>query len=208
MKPEPGPVSESTAKRSLARPKIVAVAASTGGPQALQRLLSPLPADFPVPIVLVQHIATGFVAGLVQWLAAECAFAVKVAASGTSLNQPAIYVAPSDRHLTVARGSIVLTDAPPVSGHRPSATVLFRSVARAYGASAMGIVLSGMGDDGASGLADLQQARATTVAQDEASAVIFSMPSAAINTGAVDYVLPPERIADLVLRAVGLTRAG
>jgi two-component system chemotaxis response regulator CheB len=180
------------------RPEIVAIGASTGGPQALYEILTHLSAAFPLPIVVVQHIAPGFAGGLVEWLQSQCALPIRLAVAGERLDQAVIHVAPTGEHLTVHGRAIALTQDPPRSGHRPSATVLFQSVARAYGAAAVGVLLSGMGDDGAAGLRDLKRAGATTIAQDEASSVVFGMPAVAISMGVVDHVLPPERIPALL----------
>jgi two-component system chemotaxis response regulator CheB len=181
-------------------PELVAIGASTGGPQALQVILSLVPESFPVPILVVQHIARGFEQGLVDWLLPQCALPVALAAPGVHLNRPAIHIAPSERHLVVRGRSLGLTDAPTVSGHRPSATVLFQSVAREYGAAAVGVLLTGMGDDGAVGLRDLKRAGAVTVAQDEASSVVFGMPAAAIALGVVDHVAAPSEMPQLLQR--------
>jgi two-component system chemotaxis response regulator CheB len=184
------------------RPEIVVIGASTGGPQALYEILTHLPATFPLPVLVVQHIAAGFAAGLVEWFRSRCALPIQLAVSGVRLDRPGIHVTPTGQHLTVRRRTLVLTADPPLSGHRPSATVLFQSVAREYGAAAIGILLSGMGDDGAAGLRDLKRAGATTIAQDEASSVVFGMPAVAINLGVVDHVLPPARIHPLLLQLV------
>jgi two-component system chemotaxis response regulator CheB len=198
-------------KRSLvrlpqpaARPQIVAIGASTGGPQALQEILTQIPAGFPLPILVVQHIASGFEAPLVDWLTSQCALPVQLAESGQALGRPGIYVAPHGHHLVICKRSIALMDDPPVNGHRPSATVLFQSVARAYGPRAIGVLLTGMGEDGASGMQDLKEAGGVTIAQDEASSVIFGMPAKAIGLGVVDHVLPASRIAASILALSGL----
>src|SRR2546423_1484688 len=115
---------------------------------------------------------------------------------------------PADQHLTVHGRAGALTDPPPIRGHRPSATVLFASGARYYGASAVGVLLTGMGDDGASGLRDLKQAGGVTIAQDEASSVVFGMPAAAIKLGIVDYVLPPSEIVPLLMKLAGCDPEG
>jgi two-component system chemotaxis response regulator CheB len=187
------------------RPEVVAIGASTGGPQALRQILTGLPATFPAPIVIVQHIADGFVSGMVDWLRPQCSLPIALATSGQPLVGPGVYVAPTGRHLVVRKHSLALTDDPPIAGHRPSATTLLHSVARAYGPKALGILLTGMGDDGALGLREMKQAGAVTVAQDEASSVVFGMPAVAIELGAADHVLPPSKIADLLLDLTGTT---
>jgi two-component system chemotaxis response regulator CheB len=181
------------------RVEVVAIGASTGGPQALQEVLAALPAHFGSSVLIVQHIAPGFVEGLVEWLRPQCAIPIQVAAAGTRLAGRSIYVAPSGCHLVVRGRSIAFTDDGPVSGHRPSATVLFQSVSREYRQSAVGVLLTGMGDDGAIGLRDMKRSGGITVAQDEASSVVFGMPSVAIGLGAADYVLPPPAIGRLLV---------
>jgi two-component system, chemotaxis family, protein-glutamate methylesterase/glutaminase len=180
-------------------PEIVAIGASTGGPQALGDIITRLPANFPLPILVVQHTTSGYSHSLVDWLRAGTRLSVKMAEDGEPLDGGGVYLAPTARHLLVQGRHLVLLDTPPVALHRPSATVLFRSVAQAYGARAMGIVLTGMGEDGASGLAEMKRAGAVTVAQDEASCVVFGMPAEAIRLGAADHVLPPSRIVALLL---------
>jgi two-component system chemotaxis response regulator CheB len=187
------PISAAPAARYA--PRLVAIGASTGGPQALQTVLGGLPSDFAPPVLVVQHIAAGFETGLVDWLQPQCALPIRMAADGARPVGPGIYVAPPGRHLEVRGGLLRLSDAAPLAGHRPSATVLFRSVAREYGSRAVGVLLTGMGDDGAAGLLELQAGGGATIAQDAASSAVFGMPAAAIALGAVDQVLPPSGIA-------------
>jgi two-component system chemotaxis response regulator CheB len=186
--------------RPVRPPEVVVVGASTGGPQALVTFLSLLPASFPLPILIVQHIAEGFVDGMVAWLTSRGSVPVHLAVAGRPVGTAGIVVAPTGQHLVVRNRTLCLTDAPPVAGHRPSVTTLFQSAAQEYGAAAVGVLLSGMGDDGAAGLRDLKRAGAVTVAQDEASAVVFSMPAAAIHLGVVDHVLPPAAIAAMLIQ--------
>jgi two-component system, chemotaxis family, protein-glutamate methylesterase/glutaminase len=183
----------------------VAIAASTGGPAALQQLLSELPADFPAPILVVQHIADGFIGGLVDWLNSICSLKVKVAEGGEPLAPHTVYVAPSNSHLGVAgRARITLSHADPIGGFRPSASFLFESVARAFGSSSIHVVLTGMGQDGLAGLMVARELGGRILAQDEASSVVFGMPGAAIAAGVVDHVMPPAAAA---LQLLALTRA-
>jgi two-component system chemotaxis response regulator CheB len=176
--------------------RAVAVGASTGGPAALQRVLSELPADFAPSVLIVQHISKGFLGGLMQWLGAACPLAVKIAEDGERLKPSTVYIAPDDRHLGVAGGArILLDDGPPIGGFRPSATFLFDSVAKGLGAASLHVILTGMGRDGVTGLEAAHAAGATIIAQDEASSVIFGMPGAAIQSGVVDRILPLEAIA-------------
>jgi two-component system chemotaxis response regulator CheB len=189
--PAPAPV-----KRSAGESRIVGIAASTGGPAALHRVLTELPAEFPAPILIVQHIAIGFAEGLAAWLDRAGKLRVKLAAHDERLLPGVVYLAPDDRQLGVTgAGCAQVVDAPPVETFRPSATYLFDALAAGYGASAIGVILTGMGNDGTAGLGRLRGAGGTVVAQDEASSVVFGMPRAAIQAGCVDSVLPLEMIA-------------
>jgi two-component system chemotaxis response regulator CheB len=172
------------------------LASSTGGPAALAAVFKPLPADFPLPILVVQHMTHGFTAGLVEWLAGETRLRVRLAQQGHSVRPGEVLVAPDGRHLELSRqGVIQLSQAAPYKGLRPSANVLFESLAASYGARAAGVMLTGMGDDGAAGLARLHQTGGYTYAQNEASCVVYGMPREAVLRGAVDEELPPESIA-------------
>jgi two-component system chemotaxis response regulator CheB len=178
------------------RGRAVAVAASTGGPEALQRLLAGLPGDFPLPVLVVQHIAGGFTRGLADWLNSACGLRVKPAEAGEPLAPHTVYLAPDDRHLGVsARGAVALSASEPVGGFRPSASYLFESAARAYGPAVTAVILTGMGEDGLAGLRAVRQAGGRVLAQDEASSVVWGMPGAAVAAGLADLVLPPEEIA-------------
>ena len=177
------------------RGKLVAVAASTGGPAALHRLLTDLPGDFPAPILVTQHISPGFIAGLADWLNRNSDLRVKLAEAGEPLAPHIVYLAPDDRHLGISEQAIVLSTAPPIGGFRPSGTFLFESAARAYGASVVVVILTGMGDDGVAGLRAVRAADGCVIAQDEQSCVVFGMPGAAVAAGAADLVLPLDAIA-------------
>ena len=189
---------------SRQRLEVVAIGASTGGPQALHELLTRLPASFPVPVVVVQHMSAGFVASLVDWLDPQCALPVRLGEAGCRLDRPMIHFAPSGSHMVVRRRVLQLTQDPPVGGHRPSVTTLLQSVALDYGSGAVGVLLTGMGEDGAAGLRDLKRGGAITVAQDAASCVVYGMPAAAINLGVVDHALPPAQIGLLLDRLTRL----
>jgi two-component system, chemotaxis family, protein-glutamate methylesterase/glutaminase len=183
--------------RAPARPaRVVAIAASTGGPAALASLLTAVAADPPpVPILVVQHIVAGFDRGLANWLDDVCPLTVRLATDGHLLRPGEVVVAPAHVHLGVtATGRVALSADPPIGVHRPSATYLFRSVARAYAAGAVGIVLTGMGDDGAAGLRALKDAGGLVLAQDETTSVVYGMPAAAAAVGAVDHTLPLDQI--------------
>jgi two-component system, chemotaxis family, protein-glutamate methylesterase/glutaminase len=193
--------------RSEARARIVAIATSTGGPAALQRLLSDLPAAYPLPILIVQHITPGFTAGLASWLNGVTPLRVKMAEHGEPLVAHTVYLAPDDLHLGTAErgGSVALSNTPPIGGFRPSGTFLFESVARAYGPSALALILTGMGDDGVVGLRAIQKAGGQIIAQDEKTSVVFGMPGAAVAAGLAPLVLPLEAIAPRLVALAGLS---
>jgi two-component system chemotaxis response regulator CheB len=179
-----------------ARGRVVAIAASTGGPAALARILGSLPMDFAAPVLVVQHIAAGFTPGFVAWLNSVSALRVKIAEAGEPLRPRTVYIAPDDRHLAVAgRSTISLSASAPVGGFRPSGTLLFEAVARAFGNSAVAVVLTGMGQDGVAALPLLRRAGGVVIAQDEASSVVFGMPGAAVLAGEVDETLHLDTIA-------------
>jgi two-component system chemotaxis response regulator CheB len=178
------------------------MACSTGGPAALATILGSLPADFPATILVVQHIARSFDAGLVQWLDGVSPLSVRLAAGGTLLRPGEVVVAPNDQHLGVNGARILtLSSSDPIGGHRPSATYLFRSVAGAFGRNAMGVILTGMGDDGAAGLLELRRAGGKTIAQDDATSVVYGMPARAVAAGAVDQILALDGIAKAIVEA-------
>lgn len=179
--------------------RVIAIGASTGGPQAVAAILAALPRDLGVPILVVQHIAPGFTAGLAEWLGQGARLAVKLAGPGEQVRPGTVYLAPEGLHLGITRdGRIRLTQKAAEDGFCPSASHLFQSVAEAYGRSAVGILLTGMGRDGANGLLTLRQAGGVTVAQDEESSVIFGMPGEAVRLGAAEYVLSPEQISGMI----------
>ncbi|MCL1472795.1 chemotaxis-specific protein-glutamate methyltransferase CheB [Argonema antarcticum] len=184
--------------------KIVAIGASTGGPQALQTILAQLPRNFALPVICVQHISEGFLQGLVNWLGSDCKLSVKIAKMGDFPQAGTVYFPAERQHLELnSQGRFVYSSSPPLSGHRPSVTVTFNSVAKFYGKAAVGILLTGMGRDGADGMLALAQAGGMTIAQDEASSVVFGMPKEAIALGAAQYILPIGEIAPYLLRKGG-----
>ncbi|MBI2885176.1 MAG: chemotaxis-specific protein-glutamate methyltransferase CheB [Candidatus Omnitrophica bacterium] len=186
---------------SVSEERIITVAASTGGPQAVLALLKMLPKALPCAVVVVQHISAGFTRGLVEWLEEEAQRPVRIAAHGARLEPGVVYVAPTDAHLrVVGQGLMRLTDEPPCGGQKPSGTLLFASAASAYQERAIGVILSGMGSDGADGLKQLKAAGGAVIAQDERTCVVFGMPKAAIELGVVDQVLPIDEIADAVMQ--------
>jgi two-component system, chemotaxis family, protein-glutamate methylesterase/glutaminase len=174
---------------------LVVIAASTGGPGALNEIFSELPAGFATPIIVVQHIADGFADNLVRSLS-RTGLTVKLAQGGETLKPGVVYFAPDDRHLGVSsRNAITLSAAPPIEGFRPSATFLFESAAKAFGSHLTAVVLTWMGCDGVAGLRSVHECGGTIIAQDRESSIVFGMPKAAIESGFVDRVLPLSDIA-------------
>lgn len=171
---------------------LVAIGASTGGPRVLGELLATLPASYGLPIVVVQHMAEGYVDTFVDSLRHQGRLEVNLARNGDRVRAGRVLIAPPESHMTVQKGGRITVEAgPPVRGFRPSIDVIFSSVARVYGARAAGILLTGMGVDGAAGLREIRLAGGPTLVQDEASSVVFGMPRAAIERGAAEHVLPP-----------------
>jgi two-component system chemotaxis response regulator CheB len=192
-----------TLARAAARTDLVAIGASLGGPRALATLLRGLPRGFAAPIVVVQHIADGFTEGLANWLTQESRLEVREARDRDVLRPGLVLLAPTGRHLVVTQGTARLSDAPPVDSFRPAVTPLLRSAAEAYGPRACGVILTGMGRDGADGLKALRSSGGHTIAQDEGTSAVYGMPRAAIESGAVDQVLPLDDIARALLELVG-----
>lgn len=192
------------AQPGRSRRELVAVGASTGGPQTLKTILSGLPKGFPAPIVVVQHISQGFLPGLVRWLGQSCKLNVCIAAHGQIMEPGTIYFAPDDRHLLVARDKTLrLSGAPPDGTLRPSVARLFRSVAECLGGRAVGVLLTGMGRDGAAELGLMREHGAVTIVQDERTSIVHGMPKEAIRLGAAMHVLPQEEIADMLVGLLG-----
>jgi two-component system chemotaxis response regulator CheB len=183
--------------------KVVVAGASTGGTEALRELLEAMPLDAP-GLVIVQHMPQEFTARFAQRLNQTCRIAVKEARDNDSVIRGQALIAPGNKHLLLKRSGaryfVELRDGPLVSRHRPSVDVLFRSAARYGGRNVVGVVMTGMGDDGAKGMLEMKQAGAFNIAQDEASCVVFGMPAEAIRAGAVDRVLPLSAIASEVVR--------
>jgi two-component system chemotaxis response regulator CheB len=184
------------------RIQVIAIGASTGGPMALQIILSRLPEDLPVPVLIVQHIAKGFVKGLVEWLSATSGIKLKIAEDGELLSAGIGYIAPDDFHMGVSRGSkIILSNQPPENGLKPSVSYLFRSVAQTFGPNALGVLLTGMGKDGVEELKAMKEIGSITIVQNEESSVVFGMPGEALKIGAADQTLSPERIAEILAKS-------
>ena len=179
--------------------EIVGVAASTGGPAALYRFLQALPSSLDVPVLVVQHIALGFVAGLARWLDSGTVLRVSVASAHARLEPGHVYLAPDDRHLTVRDGGVVLSTAAPVGGFRPSANVLFQSLAESCGPRSAAVVLTGMGDDGVEGAELVHAAGGVVLAQDAESSVVNGMPDAVVSRGFATVIGPVEELASHVV---------
>jgi two-component system chemotaxis response regulator CheB len=199
-------------QRARGTEPLVAIGASTGGTDALQTILEALPPDAP-PVAVVQHMPEGFTAAFARRLNQSCRVEVSEARQSERLRSGHALIAPGGKHMRLLRMgdgySVDLFDAPLVSRHRPSVDILFESVATAAGGNGVGVILTGMGNDGARGLAEMRRKGAATIAQDEATSVVFGMPSAAIAEGAVQDVVPLPRIASVVLnRAFRRARAG
>jgi two-component system chemotaxis response regulator CheB len=196
------------ANRSMIRTteKVVVIGASTGGTEALRAVLKALPADAP-GIVIVQHMPEKFTAAFAATLDRECRMTVKEAENSDTVMRGTALIAPGNRHTLLKRSGaryfVEVRDGPLVCRHRPSVDVLFRSAARYAGSNAIGVIMTGMGDDGARGLLEMKEATGTTLAQNEDSCVVFGMPNEAIKLGAVDKVLPLASIADEILRTCG-----
>jgi len=192
---------------------IVAISLSTGGPQALGQILSKLPADFRAPVVVVPHMAQMFTRFFAERLAAQTRLAVVEAADDQAVQPGTVYVAPADSHLTVVRANgatlLSLDQGPPLHSHRPAADVLFQTVADSYGARALGLVLTGMGQDGLKGCHDITTAGGRVLVQDEATSVVWEMGGLVARAGLADAVLPLEAIApELIRRTTRVAAAG
>ncbi|MFC2060242.1 chemotaxis-specific protein-glutamate methyltransferase CheB [Chloroflexota bacterium] len=199
--PPPAPGIE--VRKALPAIQVVAIGASTGGPVALQTILSGLPRDFPVPVLIVQHITTGFLEGFAGWLGQSSSLPVHIASEDEYLLSGHTYLAPDGFHMVVkARNRIALSMAEPKDGLRPSVSHLFNSVARVFGQNAIGVLLTGMGKDGAQELKLMRDKGAVTIAQDEASSIVHGMPGEAIKISAATYVLSLERIAAVLASLV------
>ncbi len=177
-------------------PKVFAIASSTGGPQALVRILTGLPSGFACPVLIAQHISDGFAQGMVDWLGGLCRLPVRLATEGEKLEAGVIYISPSERHFSVTpSGHIALLARGPSDVFRPSCDVLLRAVAQVFGRQAIGIILTGMSSDGAKGIAHIREMGGVTLAQDEATSVVFGMNRVAIEAGDVQQILPLHDIA-------------
>ena len=184
--------------------ELIGIGASTGGPPVLQTILASLPKDFPVPVLIVQHIARGFLAGLAEWLSQTTGWQLHLAAHGTTPLPGHAYLAPDDFQMGVtASGRIFLTREEPESGLRPAVSYLFRTLADAFAANAVGVLLTGMGKDGAMELKRMKDRGAVTIAQDRETSIVHGMPGEAILLGGATHVLPADKIADTLIKLVG-----
>lgn len=181
--------------------RLVVIGASTGGPKALQRVLSGLPSGFPAPILVVQHIASGFIQGMCDWLAGEIRLPIGVARDGEALEPGRVYVAPENRHLVPEHDRLHLSDRPRTTP-MPCVDVTMEEAARVFGGRAVGVLLTGMGSDGARGLLAIRKAGGRTIVQNQSTCTIFGMPRAAIELGAAEKVLPLEEIASALVEVV------
>lgn len=201
--PSPAAVAPAVAAANVA---VVAIGASTGGPLVLRDILSRLGRDFPVPLLVVQHISSGFAEGFAEWLTRASGCPVHLARQGEPTLAGHAYAAPCGMHMGLqANGHIALADAPAEHGVKPSVSYLFRSLAATFGPRAVGVLLTGMGRDGAQELKLLRDAGAVTIAQDKQSSIVFGMPGEAVKLGAASYVLPPDAIAMTLRRLVRRT---
>jgi two-component system chemotaxis response regulator CheB len=207
--PRPAPAAklplfpEKVAGQEAPEVSLVAIGASTGGPIAIQRILASLPRDFFPAVLVVQHMARGFIAGFTEWLAQSSAIPVKIAVQGEPLHSGCVYVAPDGFDMGVGTdGRIALKKGDNNNGHCPSVSHLFRSIASIYGRSAVGVLLTGMGKDGAAELRLMREHGAVTIAQDAESSIVYGMPGEAAKLGAAEYILPLDRIQPLLVRLV------
>ena len=205
------PVTPKKANRAALPPRrVIAIGISTGGPNALQFLLSQIPADFQSTLVVVQHMPEGFTEMFAKRLDECCALQVHEARSGDLLLAGRVLICPGNRHVMVRRmprgDMVVLSDGPPVNGHRPSADVLFHSVAQEFGLTAVGVLMTGMGDDGAEGLGAIKSAGGMTIAQSEDTCVVSGMPRAAILKGYANKVIPLDGLGTFLVNQYGAER--
>ena len=179
---------------------IIAIGASTGGPQALQKFLKSLNGEIKQPMLIVQHMASGFTAGFAEWLASTCSLNVRIPENGEKISGDTVYVAPDGLHMGVGQEEkILLSDSALIKNLRPAVSFMFRTVAELYGPRAIGVLLTGMGRDGADELRLMRDRGAVTFAQDEASSIVFGMPGEAIKMGGAVFILPPEEIANKII---------
>jgi two-component system chemotaxis response regulator CheB len=209
---EPAHLQKKSSRAALPPSRIIAIGISTGGPNALQYVLSQIPADIPATFVVVQHMPEGFTEMFARRLDECCALDVQEAKSGDLLIAGRVLICPGNRHVMVRRmprGEMaILSDSPPINGHRPSADVLFHSVAQEFGLTAVGIIMTGMGEDGAEGIGAIKAAGGMTIAQSEETCVVAGMPRAAIVKGYVNKVISLDGLAAYLVKEYGNERSG
>jgi two-component system, chemotaxis family, protein-glutamate methylesterase/glutaminase len=206
------PLPKKGIRAALPPRRVIAIGISTGGPNALQFVLSQIPSDFQSTILIVQHMPEGFTEMFAKRLDECCALEVHEARSGDLLLAGRVLICPGNRHIMVRRmprgDMAVLSDGPPVNGHRPSADVLFHSVAQEFGLTAVGVLMTGMGDDGSEGLGAIKAAGGMTVAQSEDTCVVSGMPRAAILKGYANKIIPLDGVASFLVHHYGAERSG
>lgn len=191
-----------------AQPRIIGIAASTGGPPALAAVLGALPKDFPVPLLVVQHMGASFMEGFANWLGGQTTLKVEIAKQGEAPQAGHVYVAPGDSHMTLdGQGRVRISSEAPIASQRPAATLLFQSLAKTLGAEAAGVILTGMGEDGARGLLEMKTAGAYTIAEHASTAVVHGMPAVAAKLGAARAILPLDQIGSRLRTLVEETYA-
>ena len=204
---EPQPSLKRKSPAMIAPSRIIAIGVSTGGPNALQYLLAQIPADFPAAFVIVQHMPEGFTDMFARRLDECCAMDIQEAKSGDLLVAGRVLICPGNRHMMVRRmprgEMVVLSDSPPINGHRPSVDVLFHSVAQEFGLTAVGLLMTGMGEDGAEGLGAIKAAGGMTIAQSEETCVVSGMPRAAIVKGYASKILPLDNLGSYLIAQYG-----
>lgn len=189
---------EISSKKKLIDVRLITIGASTGGPVALQEIFKDFPVQFP-PVLIVQHISPGFLGGFVEWLKQTTKINAKIAVHGETVVSSEVYLAPDDYQMGIdSMNRIVLSKDNPEHGHRPAVSFLFKSVAKVVGNKALGILLTGMGRDGADGLQQMKEMGAYTIAQDQESSIVYGMPGEAVAKGAVEKILSPAGIAHFI----------
>ena len=198
------PVSQPHHLAKCSSEKLVAIGVSTGGPQALLAVLSKLPEGFPAPILVVQHMSKGFIAGLAEWLSGQCKVKVRIAAAGETVKPSCVYLAPDDYNMKIeSDGTVLLSeDTDKLRAHVPSIDVMMLSAAQTWGKSVIGVIMTGMGSDGVEGIKAIKAAGGITLAQDEKTSAVFGMNKAAVETACVDKVVALEELAGQLIKAL------
>ena len=184
------------------RVKAIVLGASTGGPKVLFDIIKGLPKDLNIPVFIVQHMPKGFTKSFAQRLNSECALAVVEAKHEMNISPGVVYVAPGDYHMTIEKNRIILDERAKIHGVRPAVDFLFETAARRYGSELLGVILTGMGKDGAAGMVSIKEAGGYNLAQDKESCVVFGMPGYAVSLGVVDEILSPKKIIENIASIV------